>query len=130
LKKVIGIFIVTLLIATAFQSVSGNSINKEPKFIQTQDDIYDRAIEWLMDKGHFPSVSACIIKGNEVVWSNSYGYCDIENEFSPNENTVYMVQSVTKTITGTALMQLRKNNYYKQSKIITLGEKQSSPKGF
>ncbi len=104
-KKIIGIFICMFLIGTATLQTVG-SVKTEPKFIQVQDDFYDRAIEWLMDYGHFPSVSACIIKENEVVWSNSYGYCDIENEISPNENTVYMIQSVTKTITGTALMQL------------------------
>ena len=103
--KIVGILVCMLLIGTATLQTVG-SVKTEPKFIQVQDDIFDRVIERLMDYGYFPSVSACIIKNDEVVWSNNYGYCDIENEISPNENTVYMIQSVTKTITGTALMQL------------------------
>jgi CubicO group peptidase (beta-lactamase class C family) len=103
-KKIVGIFIVILLMATTLQTVG--SIKTEFRLIYKQDDIYDRIIECLMNYGHFPSISACIIKDDNVVWSNSYGLRDIENNYQATDNTIYEIASITKTITGTALMQL------------------------
>jgi CubicO group peptidase (beta-lactamase class C family) len=51
-------------------------------------------------------MSACIIKNNEVVWAKGYGLYDIEQEKPATEQTIYIIASITKTITGTALMQL------------------------
>ena len=104
MKKIIGIFIVTLFIGASLQAV--NSQETEPNFFQVQDDFFDRIIERLMDFGYFPSVSACIIKGDEIVWSKGYGLSNIENDTSATDETVYGICSITKTITGAALMQL------------------------
>jgi CubicO group peptidase (beta-lactamase class C family) len=59
-----------------------------------------------MEYGHFPSVSVCIIKYDKVVWSKGYGYSDMESNIQATDNTVYTLCSITKSITGTALMQL------------------------
>lgn len=67
---------------------------------------FDRIIEKIMDRSHFPSVSACIIKNNQIVWSGGYGFSDLEHHYDATENTVYGICSMTKTIIGTALMQL------------------------
>jgi CubicO group peptidase (beta-lactamase class C family) len=55
---------------------------------------------------HKPSIATCIIKYNEVVWSNAYGYYDIENKKEATTQTLYLQASVSKTVTATALMQL------------------------
>ena len=71
------------------------------------DDIFfDSLMTLLMKIGHVPSVSACIIKENEVVWSKGYGLYDIEQGKSATETTLYNIASISKTITATALMQL------------------------
>ena len=66
----------------------------------------DSIIEKVMDHSHFPSVSACIIKNNQIVWSQGYGLSNIEHSYNATENTVYGICSMTKTVTGAALMQL------------------------
>jgi len=68
--------------------------------------IFDQIIIHLMEKGHFPSLSACIVVNKEVAWAKGYGLYDMENSKQATENTIYMVASISKTITGTALMQL------------------------
>jgi CubicO group peptidase (beta-lactamase class C family) len=68
--------------------------------------IFDRLITFLMKIGRFPSLSACIIDANEIVWSNGYGFYDLENEKTATTDTVYNIASISKTITSTALMQL------------------------
>ncbi len=104
MKKIIGIIIISLFIGVSLNSVS--SLETEAINIQTQDDAFDRIIERIMDFGHFPSISACIIKGDEIVWSKGYGLSNIESSISATDETVYSICSITKTITGTALMQL------------------------
>ena len=59
-----------------------------------------------------PSFSACVIDGDETIWSNSYGYYDLEEEKQANYDTIYNQGSISKTITGTALMQLREQGLF------------------
>jgi len=73
---------------------------------------FDRYITYLRQLGHIPGLSACIIKNDTVVWAKGYGYYDLENNSPATENTVYRLSSITKTITGTALMQLYEQNLF------------------
>ena len=54
----------------------------------------------------FPSLSVCIIKGDEVIWSKGYGFYDLENRKPATEDTIYNIAQITKSVTGSALMQL------------------------
>jgi CubicO group peptidase (beta-lactamase class C family) len=67
---------------------------------------FDKKIELLMKLGHMPSLVACVIKKDKVVWSNAYGYSNLANEQETTLDTVYMLASITKTMTATAIMQL------------------------
>lgn len=66
----------------------------------------DNLILNLMGKAHIPSLSACIIKKDEIVWSNSYGFSDIENSTKATINTAYLIASISKVVTATAVFQL------------------------
>jgi len=76
------------------------------KFALDDKSLFDKKIRFLMKLGHMPSLSACIIKNNRVVWSKAYGKYDIENDLRATTNTIYMIASITKTITATAVLQL------------------------
>lgn len=69
-------------------------------------DDFDNYIEGLMEYGYMPSLVACIVKNNTVVWSKGYGYSCYYREKDATVDTVYPVASVTKSITATAIMQL------------------------
>jgi CubicO group peptidase (beta-lactamase class C family) len=51
-------------------------------------------------------MSACLIHNTTVIWKKGYGFSDIEAQKLATDQTIYVVASVTKTITSTALMQL------------------------
>jgi CubicO group peptidase (beta-lactamase class C family) len=109
-KKISVIFLITLLLTTAIP-VSSTFIKIDSQDFKTQslsvdEKSIDSRIEFLMEIGHFPSVSTCIIKKDNVVWSNGYGFSDMDNNIIATDETVYQIASVTKTVTGTALMQL------------------------
>ncbi|UCF12632.1 MAG: serine hydrolase [Thermoplasmatales archaeon] len=69
-------------------------------------DDFDEKIETLMLWGHMPSLVACIVKNNTVVWSKGYGFYDYYKKKNATVNIVYPVASISKSITATAIMQL------------------------
>ena len=75
-------------------------------------DDFDEQILNHMKKGHMPSISACIIKNDSIVWSNNYGFYDVKNKKVPTVNTAYMTASISKTFTATAIMQLWEQGFF------------------
>ncbi len=105
-QKLLVIFCCLLFFTTTTSSVLGINDNTLQSKIQNNDTLLDRIITRLMHIGHIPSLSTCIINNDKVMWSHGYGYSNLENETPTTENTIYMICSISKTITGMALMQL------------------------
>jgi CubicO group peptidase (beta-lactamase class C family) len=59
-----------------------------------------------MDDYNIAGVSACIVRGREIIWDGAYGYANIEQNRKVNDSTSFLLASISKTVTGTALMQL------------------------
>jgi CubicO group peptidase (beta-lactamase class C family) len=104
-KKIIGIFVCMLLITTCVVPVMGNK-TKDALYPPSNDAAFDLQISFWMKVGGLPSLSACIIKGDQVIWSKGYGYYDRSEQKPATPETIYVIASITKTIVGTALMQL------------------------
>jgi CubicO group peptidase (beta-lactamase class C family) len=51
--------------------------------------------------------AAGVVQGNELAWSAGAGFADIAARRSAGADTLYRIASITKTFTGTAIMQLR-----------------------
>jgi len=54
-----------------------------------------------------PGASVAVVHGDELAWSAGIGLCDAAAGRTADDTTLYRVASVTKTFTGTAIMQLR-----------------------
>ena len=59
-----------------------------------------------MDDYNIAGVSACIVRGRDIIWDGQYGYANIEQNKKVNDSTSFLLASLSKTFTGTALMQL------------------------
>jgi len=66
----------------------------------------DQALPTEMSKDGLPSLAACIIKGDKIVWQNFYGFSNVADKKAPTAETVYILASISKTVTATAIMQL------------------------
>jgi CubicO group peptidase (beta-lactamase class C family) len=66
----------------------------------------DVEIEQLVQSYNLPSLSACVIRNHEIVWSQTYGYGDIENQIEATDETIYHVGSISKLFIVSAIMQL------------------------
>jgi len=111
MKKIISFIIIGILIGCSF-GVQGLflkqifSESSEKATIGISDFFFDKKIEFLMKLAKYPSLSACIIKGDEIIWSNSYGYYDLENKKPATKHTIYNIAHISDSVTGTALLQL------------------------
>ncbi len=73
----------------------------------------DAFIKEIMDQSRIPGLSACLVKNGGVVWSNAYGWADIDNRIPMTLDTVQNIASVSKTVTATAVMQLWEKGLFK-----------------
>lgn len=66
----------------------------------------DSTLKSFVDSGNIAGVSALIYEKNNEVYYNAFGYADREQQKPMGRNTIVQIYSMTKPITGTALMTL------------------------
>ena len=66
----------------------------------------DSTLKSFVDSGNIAGVSALIFENNSEVYYNAFGYADLEKKKPMDRNTIVQIFSMTKPITGTALMTL------------------------
>ena len=59
-----------------------------------------------MRTSHIPGASAAIGLGQNIVWSEGFGFADIENHVPAKPETAYRTASIGKAMTATAAMRL------------------------
>ncbi|HRF75268.1 MAG TPA: serine hydrolase [Chitinophagales bacterium] len=84
---------------------------------QTALDIY---ITDQMENKHIPGVSAVIIKDEKLAWVGNYGVANLSTGQAVDTNTLFMLASISKTITATAIMQLYEDGYFELTDDINL----------
>jgi len=65
----------------------------------------DDTITQFMLEGHIPTLAACVVYKDSIIWSKGYGE-------QSNGNIAFMIGSITKTITATALLQLYEQSLF------------------
>lgn len=53
-----------------------------------------------------PGAAVGVVVGDELSWSAGVGLCDVASARRPASSTLFRIASITKTFTGTAIMQL------------------------
>jgi len=93
-KKIVALVIIAILVVAIAAGII---------FFSSQEETVDSRIQNLMEQGDVPSLAAGIIVNDAMVWSSGFGE-------QSDLDTVYMVGSVTKMFTATAIMQLYDND--------------------
>ena len=62
-----------------------------------------------VDNGSLPNVSILIKKDSKEIYRHHHGFADIKSGISVSDKTVYRIYSMTKPVTGVAIMQLVEN---------------------
>jgi CubicO group peptidase (beta-lactamase class C family) len=58
-------------------------------------------------ENRLPGATAAVVRGDELAWIASTGFADQDARRPGQPDTLYRIASITKTFTGTAVMQLR-----------------------
>jgi len=69
-------------------------------------------IESTMQTHLVPGLSISIVKGERIVWEKYFGHANIDEGISVDEGTMFILSSISKTITATALMQLFEDDLF------------------
>lgn len=66
----------------------------------------DLLIRNYLSDNKIPGLIACVVNNDTIIWSNSYGYSDIEDKDTMDIDKITIIASISKTITSTAIMRL------------------------
>src|SRR4051812_42673116 len=66
----------------------------------------DEYVRSQMERLHIPGLSLAVVKDGHIVYQNAYGLADLELKVPVTADTVFQIQSVTKTFTASAIMML------------------------
>ena len=74
--------------------------------IVLRGDEVDNFVQAQLASQKIPGLSLAVIRNGEVIKSRGYGLADLEHQVPATEDTVYLLASVTKQFTATAVMML------------------------
>jgi len=80
------------------------------KFAKTR---IDSTLKSYIDSAKIAGVSALIFEKNKEVYFNAFGFSDREAKIPMDRNTIVRIYSMTKPVTGTALMTLYEKGAFK-----------------
>jgi CubicO group peptidase (beta-lactamase class C family) len=66
---------------------------------------YETILKSTQEEQHIPSVSFIILKNQEIVYSNAFGYADVKKKITATDTTLYSIASLTKPIAATLIMK-------------------------
>lgn len=96
-------FIYSLALALLAQLCFSQQLPKELKGIN--DDI-----NLLIKRYKAAGLSVAVVKDNKIIYSQGFGYRDLENKLPVTVNTVFPIASITKSFTGSLLGILESQN--------------------
>lgn len=68
-------------------------------------DVEEQLLTWA-ETFHIPGMSVCILKNGDLYWKSHIGFANIEQNIPVTDSTAFLLSSISKLITQTAIMQL------------------------
>ena len=72
----------------------------------------DAELQQIMEDKHIPGLSACIISNGVVAWCGAYGWANIEAGRPVETDTPFMLASISKLFTATAIMMAHEDGLF------------------
>ena len=67
---------------------------------------YDQAIPDLMRKYAIPGGAVAVLRDGKLIYARGFGYADVENKTPVQPDALFRIASVSKPVTGAAIMKL------------------------
>ncbi len=83
----------------------------EPLVINNTE-AFDAYLEETLDDQNSPALSVLIFEGETILYEHYLGQSDVENSKALTQNDIFLMASVSKMVTGTALLQLYEDDKF------------------
>ncbi|MDE3241609.1 MAG: beta-lactamase family protein [Nitrospirota bacterium] len=108
-RRIFAVILLGLVLAATLLSVSSESLADAVPI--TGPDVpgmqqVEAALTSFMTKWHVPGGQVAIVKDGRLVYSRGFGYADQEAKLPAKPDTLFRIASVSKPITGVAIMKL------------------------
>lgn len=115
MNKIICVVSFIFLLASSFRE--GDKIDKNTSKAKVIDNVakrrIDATLQSFVDSNKVVGVSALVFEKNKEVYHNAFGYADREAKTPMDRNTIVRLYSMTKPVTGVALMTLYEKGTFK-----------------
>src|SRR5687768_10044741 len=113
----VAAFVTRLLAAAAFVACGKDPVG-EPTTPPPQQEVpisgaavsgmeaYDQIIPDLMKKHAIPGGAVAVLRDGRLIYARGFGYADVENKTPVQPDALFRLASVSKPITGVAIMKL------------------------
>jgi D-alanyl-D-alanine carboxypeptidase len=81
-------------------------LNHEGKTDHQNDAVIDQYIQEEMQKRHIPGLSLAVVQNGALIYEKGYGLANVENNVPVTTESVFLLASITKQFTATAIMML------------------------
>lgn len=85
-----------------------SSCDKDAAEINTASDM-DTYLEGEVESQNLPALAVLIYEGESIKYESYLGYSDVENQQALEQDDMFLLASISKMVTGTALLQLYEN---------------------
>lgn len=92
-----------------FISISVVAQEKKPTLITDKIPGIDSLLKQILKDQYVAGFAVAVVKGDEVIYSNGFGYRDVENKKPVTPNTLFAIGSSTKAFTASLLGLLQKD---------------------
>ncbi|MEO3947014.1 serine hydrolase domain-containing protein [Gorillibacterium sp. CAU 1737] len=108
-KAWIPLFLTGFLLTTALIPVLPGKVAAEESLTPARlEETVDAVVQKAMTKEHIPGTAVVVTQGDQILFKKGYGYADLETKTPMDpERTVIPVGSLTKSLTASALLQLK-----------------------
>ncbi|SHF22802.1 CubicO group peptidase, beta-lactamase class C family [Fodinibius roseus] len=104
-RKVFSLLLVYSIIFLVSFACS-NHQGTQKATLETFTQQLDARISTIMDRYDIPGTSIALIQDRNLVWSNAYGYADIEQQKKLTIDAVCRTESISKSVTAWGVMKL------------------------
>ncbi len=84
------------------QEIMSQSFNQFSRINQNVDSLITQTIK----ENKIPGLSLAVVKDGELVFSNGYGFINLEHSIPTTETSIFSIASITKSFTALAVMIL------------------------
>lgn len=108
--KYIIMNLIALILLVSLQSCDKEEIDNTPEINNTVE--FENYIQGEMDSQKIPAMSTLIFKENDILYESYFGKSQMQQNVSLENNHLFLLASVSKVVTATALLQLNEGNHF------------------